>query len=86
MLPRVDADKLPRHVARAREEHDGVADLGAAHRPFQQGAVRFPREPRLAFPRAGIGRAGTTALTRMRGARACASVRVAVHSADFVSV
>ena len=87
MLAAVERDHLAGHRARLARDSGSSRRIrqvparasGSARRP----APRNPLSSCRAFGRVGPG---PMALTRMRGASACAIVCVAVHSADFDSV
>ena len=79
MLTRVDRDHLARDCRGVNEIAHGRGDIVRRNGPFQRRAGGLALELAGRLVGRGQGRAGPMALTRMRGARSWAMVRVSHH-------
>ncbi len=86
MLAAIDRERLAGDAAGLRQMQDGCGDFLRGNGVSQGTPATSRRKP--SSPSASLGSTGpgATALTRMRGASACAIVRVAAWRAALLSV
>jgi hypothetical protein len=85
MLAAINGNHLPGDGPRLPKVADGSAEFGQFRAPPENKAIHLGGKVAIALPNILQGRPGPIALTRMRGASACAIICVAVHSVDLES-
>ena len=86
MLAAVDGEHLAGDAAGAGQIGNRVRDLRRGRAAAERHRRALARKRRAVLAGLASVGPGPTALTRMRGASACASVLVAANRADLVSV